>query len=132
MINQESVNFNYAPNSIFITDFEKSFESISFLIENKKVNELEKLLYTVNVEGKALAAGALLYLQKKEEIKFSKEVKERINYLLKNEKPVYIWTGGCGFSDVYDFFLAKDFENLFEKYGTKTPKIDENNDVQER
>ncbi|AFM03130.1 hypothetical protein Fleli_0667 [Bernardetia litoralis DSM 6794] len=132
LINQESVNFNYSPYSLFIDDFKKAFEHISFLINNKQVKALEKLLYTVNVEGKALAAGAILYLQKNEKIQFSKETQERVNYILENEEVIYIWTGGCGFSVTYDWFLAKDFETLFEKFGIKDSQRKSTNDVQER
>ncbi|WP_338762772.1 hypothetical protein WAF17_18275 [Bernardetia sp. ABR2-2B] len=132
LINQEAISFNYDPHSMFIDDFKKAFESISVLIKNKEIKELEKLLYTVSVEGKTLAAGALLYLQKNKKIEFSKEAQERVNYILENEKKVYFSTEYCDFGNINYWFLAKDFEELFEKYGTEISKKNISNDTSEK
>ncbi|WP_375560354.1 hypothetical protein ACE193_22045 [Bernardetia sp. OM2101] len=135
LMNTESIYFIFNNYNFSSCEFATAFKYISFLIENNKVIELENILYTVNPRGKLLAAGALLYLQKNEGILLNSEIKERLDYILENEESVTVIRPllDCGnYDHLWNVYLVKDFEELFEKYGMKSSKKDKNNDVQER
>lgn len=135
LVNQESFEFIFNSYNFSSCEFEESFEYISFLINNKKVQELEKMIYTLGIRGKLLAAGAILYLQKNEGILLNSEIEERLDYILENEEKVEVRrsNGDCkAYNNLDEVYLAKDFEILFEKYGTKVIQKKSNNDVQER
>ncbi len=135
LMNPKSMAFLFNDYYINTCDFETALERISYLIGNKKVKELETILYTIDIKGKLLAAGALLYLEKNEGILLNSEIKERLDYILENEKKVEVHRSieNCkAYNNLGRIFLARDFEEIFEKYGTKITQEKSNNDIQER